>query len=318
VAAAVGTVLVFERKAFCRYACLVGRVSGLYSMFASSELRPADRGVCRACASKDCYHGNASGQACPTHQFLGSMSTNTYCILCMEYVKSCPEDNVAWNARPWGADLLEPHRARIDEAYLCVSLLSMSAFHGLTMTPAWDRFLRLLEQVTGVGSLAAFSLGMAGMLLLPPAVYYAICVLIKLATRDQRSAGFIFVRFAYSLLPVALFYHLAHNVQHVLFEAKKLVRVASDPFGWSWNLFGTAGMPIDALLPVEVGWTVQVTLILVGHVYGILVAHRIARALYAEPWAETASQVPMLAGMLLFSFQSLWLLAQPVLMLTAM
>jgi len=315
----VATVLVFERKAFCRYACLVGRVSGLYSMFASTELRARDKDLCRACATKDCFHGSAKGEACPTGQYLGAMDTNTYCILCMECVRTCPSENIAISARAWGADLVESNKARVDEAYLAVMMLSMSAFHGLTMTPAWDRIVKGIGRATGWGWLASFSLGMAGMLALPLAAYNGLCVLSRWLARDrERSARVLFVRFAYSLLPIALFYHLAHNLQHIFFEGKKLVRASSDPFGWGWNLLGTAHMPIDAVLPVEVGWALQVALVIVGHVYGILIAHRIAVSLYPDRSRATASQIPMLAGMLLFSFQSLWLLAQPMMMRTAM
>jgi len=319
VALALATLVVFERKAFCRYACLVGRVSGLYATFASSELRPADAGACRRCATKDCYHGNARGAPCPTHEFLGGMRENTYCILCMECVKSCPEDNVAWNVRPFAADLLESLRPRSDEAWLAVVMLSMSAFHGLTMTLWWDRLVQGIDAATGIGWLAAFSLGMAGMLVLPVTVYAGICALMRWCARDRRhGVRTLFVRFAYSLLPIALFYHLAHNAQHVVFEGKKLLRAASDPFGWGWNLFGTAQMPVDAMLPVQVGWTIQVALVLTGHVYAIVIAHRTARELYPDPRAAVASQLPMLAAMMLFSFQSLWLLSQPMLMRTAM
>jgi hypothetical protein len=318
-ALAVGSVVIFERKAFCRYACLVGRVSGLYSMFSSSELRAANRGACKGCVTKDCYRGNELGQPCPTHQFLPTMDANTYCILCMECVKACPEDNVAWNARPFGSDLVESVKPRIDEAYLAVIMLSMSAFHGLTMTLAWDKIVDAIDRATGAGWLAAFSLGMIGMLVLPLVVYYGVCVLMKAFARDrEHGAGEIFVRFAYSLLPIALFYHLAHNLQHIFFEGKKLIRAASDPFGHGWDLFGTAHMPIDAVLPLHVGWGIQVSLILIGHVYGIYIAHKAAQSLYDDPRAATASQIPMLAAMLLFSFQSLWLLSQPMLMRTAM
>jgi len=319
VAFAASTLLVFERKGFCRYACLVGRVSGLYSTFASTELRAADLDVCRRCVTKDCYRGNEYGAPCPTHEFLGTMQENTYCILCMECVKSCPEDNVALNLRTWGADLLESVRPRKDEAYLAVIMLSMTAFHGLTMTLTWDRLVQGIDAATGMGWLAAFSVGMAGMLLLPLAAYYAVCILMTWFAGDRRhDARTLFVRFAYSLLPIALFYHLAHNLQHILYEGKKLVRIASDPFGWGWNLFGTAQMAVDAVLPLEVGWALQVTLILVGHVYAIVIAHRTAWSLYDDPRVATASQIPMLAAMLLFSFQSLWLLSQPMLMRTAM
>jgi len=49
-----------------------------------------------------------------------------------------------------------------------------------------------------------------------------------------------------------------------------------------------------------------------------VIAHRIARSMYGAARAARLSQLPMLAGMLAFSFQSLWLLAQPMLMRTAM
>jgi hypothetical protein len=318
-ALALGTVVVFERRAFCRYACLVGRVSGLYSTFAGSELRAADLDTCRGCHTKDCYRGNDHGAPCPTHQFLGSMRENTYCTLCLECVKSCPDDNVAWNLRPFGADLLESTWPRKDEAYLAVIMLSLSAFHGLTMTPTWDRMVRAIDALAGLGWLTAFSVGMAVMLLVPLAVYYGICVLMTWCARDrQYDAHTIFVRFSFSLLPIALFYHLAHNLQHITFEGAKLLRVSSDPFGWGWNLFGTAHMPVGAVLPVEVAWTLQVLLILTGHVYAIVIAHRTASLLYPERRAAIASQLPMLAAMMLFSFQSLWLLSQPMLMRTSM
>lgn len=319
VAASVLTILVFERKAFCRYACLVGRVSGLYSMFAASELRAADRDICRHCSTHDCYHGSGAGRPCPTGQFIGAMDANTYCILCMECVRTCSKDNIAWNVRPLGADLVEGRRTRVDEAYLAVIMLSMSAFHGLTMTPTWDRMVGAIESVGGASWLVAFSAGMAGMILLPLAVYYGVCVLMKaLAGDGNHSAGFLFVRFSYSLLPIALFYHLAHNLQHIFFEGKKLVRVASDPFGWGWDLFGTAHMLIDSILPLNVGWGIQVGLILIGHVYGILIAHQVANAIYDNHRTATLSQVPMLLAMLLFSFQSLWLLTQPMMMRSSM
>ena len=313
------TVVVFERKAFCRYACLVGRVSGLYATFASTELRAADRAVCRGCSTKDCWRGNARGAACPTHEFLGTMRENTYCILCMECVKTCPEDNVAWNVRPFAADLLESIRPRADEAWLAVVMLAMTAFHGFTMTPTWDHLVAGLDAATGIGTLAAFTVGMAVMLVLPVAVYWAVCLLMAWTARDGRHGPrTLFVRFAYSLLPIALFYHLAHNLQHVLFEGTKLVRIASDPLGWGWDLFGTAHMAVHAMLPAAVGWGLQVVLILIGHVYAIVIAHRTAWSLYPDRRAATASQLPMLAAMLLFSFQSLWLLSQPMLMRTAM
>ena len=60
-AAVIVSTAVFERRPFCRYACLVGRVSGLYSLFAASELRAGHAGTCVSCTTKDCYRGNEHG-----------------------------------------------------------------------------------------------------------------------------------------------------------------------------------------------------------------------------------------------------------------
>jgi len=318
-AAVIVSTAVFERRPFCRYACLVGRVSGLYSLFAASELRAGHAGTCVSCTTKDCYRGNEHGAPCPTQQFLAVMDANTYCTLCMECVKTCPHDNVAWSVRPAGADLLEPKRARVDEAYLAVILLSMSAFHGLTMTPSWDRVVSGIGSATDVGPLLAFSLGMAAILALPLIVYAGVCRLMKAIARDTaHDTKTLFIRFAYSLLPIALCYHLAHNLQHFFYEGLKFVRAASDPFGWSWDVFGTAHLAISPILPVATVWAMQVILILIGHVYGIRIAHKAARSLYADARTATLTQLPLMAVMMLFSFQSLWLLNQPMLMRTAM
>jgi hypothetical protein len=291
----------------------------LYSLFAATELRAADGATCAACATKDCYRGNAQGAPCPTQQFLAVMDANAYCTLCMECVQTCPHGNVAWSVRPFAADLLEPSRARVDEAYLAVILLSMSAFHGLTMTPSWARVVDWIGGALGVGPLPAFSVGMSAILALPLAVYAGVCRLMKALARDARhETKTLFIHFAYSLLPIALFYHLAHNLQHFSYEGMKLIRATSDPFGWDWDLFGTAHLAVTPMLSVEAVWGAQVVLILIGHIYGIRIAHKAARSLYADTKTATLSQLPLMAAMMLFSLQSLWLLAQPMLMRTAM
>ena len=50
----------------------------------------------------------------------------------------------------------------------------------------------------------------------------------------------------------------------------------SDPFGWGWNLFGTADIIPGHLLPLSMLWYIQVTLIIIGHVWSLYITHRIA------------------------------------------
>ncbi|MFN0056280.1 MAG: hypothetical protein ACKV0T_29390 [Planctomycetales bacterium] len=135
-------------------------------------------------------------------------------------------------------------------------MLSITGFHGLTMTPNWLRLTDWLASSLSLGNLVAFSLGMTLLMLLPIAVYAALVWLSfrigAAATGPERlSYHDYFVRYAYALLPIALFYHLAHNMEHLLMEGPKVLAMISDPFGWNWNLFGTASWKIPPLISLE-------------------------------------------------------------------
>ncbi len=309
---------VFDRKSFCRYGCLVGRVSGLYALFSPVEVRAKDREVCRTCETNSCYAGNEDGDPCPTFQYLGTMDQNTYCISCMECVKSCEQDNVALHLRPWGEDLASHVKPRSDEAYLALVMLSLTGFHGLTMTGGWRHIIVWLQEVLQVGETVAFSVGMAG-IMVAPALLYAGLVWLSHFLAGRGSVGYrdYFVRYAYALLPIALFYHLAHNSEHLLMEGQKVVALASDPFGWEWNLFGTAHWRLPPLTDLPTLWVIQVFLLMVGHVYSLWVARRTASVIFERSGAAFRSQIPMLAAMILFSLMSLWLLKQPMEMRTS-
>ncbi len=134
---AIVSVFLFQRKSFCRYGCLVGRVSGLYALFAGIEFRSRHKAVCKSCRTKECARGRAAAYGCPTFVYPGGLTTNTYCIQCCECLQACPHDNMAVNLRPWGSDLAVADKPRSDEAYLALLMLSITAFHGLTMTPVW-------------------------------------------------------------------------------------------------------------------------------------------------------------------------------------
>ena len=107
---ALATSLIFERRAFCRYLCPVGGFIGLYSQVAPVEVRVKDPAVCAAHTEKSCYTGSADGYGCPWQVFPGTLTKNIYCGLCMECLRTCTQDNVAFNLRPFGADLQTTQR----------------------------------------------------------------------------------------------------------------------------------------------------------------------------------------------------------------
>ncbi|MBI4424537.1 MAG: YHS domain-containing protein [Elusimicrobia bacterium] len=307
---ALACAFLFERRAFCRYGCLVGRVSGLYALFSPLEVRASSPEACASCRTLDCWRGNARADGCPTFEFPRVMRLNTYCTLCAECLRSCPKDNMSVRLRPWGADLAFEGKPRGDEAALALILLSMTAFHGLTMTPSWVALLDAARAATGLSFIAAFTGLMALFLAAPAAAFAALAALS--ARWSGASFGPVFLRFAYALLPIALFYHLAHNAQHFLFEGPKVAALASDPFGWGWDLFGTARWQPPPLVTLEGLWRIQVLFVLLGHVYSLWLTARSARRLAADRGASLRLQAPMLLAMIAFSWASLWLLKQPM------
>ena len=321
--AVVGAFL-FAGKSFCRYGCLIGRVSGLYAMFAGLEVRSRDRRVCTACRTKECVHGSATAYGCPTFENPGRMQVNTYCIQCAECLQACPHDNMAVNLRPWGADLAAPGKPRRDEAYLALLMLAISAFHGLTMTPNWGYLTAAVQSKLHLGPMLAFTGGMAGLMAAPIIIYTVLVWLsYRIVTAGNPAAAATvswhdyFVRYAYCVLPIALFYHLAHNLEHLLMEGPKILARISDPFGWGWNVFGTAGWHVPPLASLEALWLGQVVLVGIGHVYSLWAAKKISRRLFTDETAASRGQWPLLLGMILFSILSLWLLKQPMEMRTS-
>jgi hypothetical protein len=215
--------------------------------------------------------------------------------------------------RPLRTDSDEPQQVRTDEAFLALTMLTMSSFHGLTMTTRWGALVRWIESALGLDNSISLALGMVAMLLLPLVVYYGICMLMKwLASDRTHSTQALFVNFAFSLLPIALFYHVAHHAKFLMYGGMQVGRLVLERLGLDWELFGPHSMPVADTIPIVAIWGVQVTLIIIGHIYAIVVAHRTSVALYQRHRQAVFSQIPMLVAMLLFSFQSLWLIAQPM------
>ena len=243
--------------------------------------------------------------------------------------------------RPFAADLLEGrNRYRWDEATLALVLLALTSFHGITMTQHWNHIVGALRVFTGAGKLAAFSALMGLMIAAPLLMFWGTAHVSRwLASRasgprrgsvpayaagaavtvhvTDPSAARILRAFAYAVIPVALFYHLAHNGMHFFMEGQALLPALSDPLGWGWDLFGTAGRAYSPLLSLKSIWCLQVTLIVIGHVYGVVVANRIAGQLFHGD-AILRGLAPFVVAMILYSSLSIWLIAQPMIMRSGM
>ena len=121
------------------------------------------------------------------------------------------------------------------------------------------------------------------------------------------------LRFTYSLVPIAFVYNVTHYYTLLLAQGGQIVRLVSDPFGWGWNLFGTARWRVEPwVVDVEAIWHTQVALILLGHIVSVYVAHMEALKLFGSPRRAAMSQLPILVLMVLFTTSGLWILSLPL------
>jgi len=208
-------------------------------------------------------------------------------------------------------------------------MLSATAFDGLRGTVPWFRLFwtdptGLLQHWLGQPPIYAFVqlrpyyLGFESLcLLLSPWLYFAAYALFVWLGRIMAGSRVpmrqLLLDFSFSLLPIALVYHITHYYTLLLSQGVKIVSLLSDPFGWSWDLFGTAQLWRAPILP-EMGtvWHTQVGLILFGHVVSVYLAHQQALRSFGSARAALLSQLPMLVLMVLFTTAGLWILAQPM------
>lgn len=225
--------------------------------------------------------------------------------------------------------LLHERPQHLSSVVFVLAMLSTTAFDGLTATQWWVQLFwgdptGLIESAVGTKPTHSISTLMpwyiaweSFWLFFSPFVYLLVYVAVlwlgKSLVRSQRGVRELAMDFAYTLLPIALAYHITHYWTLVLTHGLKVFSLISDPFGWRWDLFGTAMKFRAPIIPdMGVVWHSQIALIVVGHILGVYLAHKVALRVFPSRGASFASQLPMLLFMILLTVFGLWILAQPL------
>jgi hypothetical protein len=299
---ALATSLLYERRTFCRYLCPVGGFIGLYSQLAPVELRVKDHAICATHRDKTCYIGNEEGYGCPWLVFPAALDKNTFCGLCTECLKTCPLDNIALYTRPFGADLLSNKGRRLDEAFKAFIMLTCALAYSVVLTGPWSALKETAYAVGTAGWWIYAGAFLAANLAVVPGVFYACAALSKQIARLKIATRKLFVEYSYALVPLGLAAWAAFSLSFVLINFSYTWQVLSDPFGWGWNLLGTADWQWTPYLPGIVPF-LQIPTLLVGLVAAIGVALRTARTQHAPPRAA----LPIVAFCAAFTLGMLWL-----------
>jgi hypothetical protein len=199
-------------------------------------------------------------------------------------------------------------------AFVAVMLGSVG-FDGLSRAAFWQNIRADLEgpyviDAPRTAELVATGfalLGLVGCVLLVVLAYRAAAALAARTVGSERSLAGDFIQ---SLVPIALVYAVAHYFTLLVIQGQFALPLASDPFGYGWDVLGTVDYsPNIAPFSPNTVWYVQVGALVAGHVAGLAVAHdRAVTAL--EPSDALRSQYAMLALMVLYTVGGLWLLSR--------
>src|SRR5215471_959816 len=218
--------------------------------------------------------------------------------------------------RPFAAGLLASTPASASMVAFVLLVLSSVLFDGLLTTPEWARAeQQLLGLMPGLGELASVvvrTIGLVAFWMVFLTAYLAVSTIMS-ASAGHRSPRDIARSFALTLVPIAIAYHLAHYLTYLLTQGQYVVPLASDPFGYGWDLLGTAGYRVNiAVVGARFAWYAAVTSIVVGHIIAVYLADVRAHQIFGSRRAALRSQVPLTALMVAYTFVSLSILSEPI------
>ena len=214
-----------------------------------------------------------------------------------------------WELRPYAVGLLAREPVSASEIALVLVILAAVSFDGFMETPAWAGLVEALSSPDE----PAHWLRSAGLLTAPLlflVVYLVFCRLIAASGSTTRRIAGLFVL---TLVPIAIAYLIAHYASFLAMAGQYLIPLVSDPFGWGWNLFGTAQHFVrPGIVDARLVWIISVAAIVAGHVAALYLGHLLAMHEFRDRRAAVRSQWPMLVLMVGYTMLSLWIIAQPI------
>lgn len=219
--------------------------------------------------------------------------------------------------RPFAAGLREACPVSVSMMAFVLLMLATVLYDGLIGTGEWAALEGLLRRVwpgpeAAAGAVIA-TIGLLAFWLLFLAAYLGICAAMSRLAGGRPGTLEVGRRFALALIPIAIGYHVAHYLVFLLVQGQYIIPLVSDPFGYGWDLFGTAGYRVDiAIAGARFAWYAALAAIVAGHVLAVYLAHLCAMTVFAPARTALATQVPMTVLMVLYTFIGLSIAAEPI------
>lgn len=208
--------------------------------------------------------------------------------------------------------------SRTGTGIFALILLAVGSFDGLNETFWWLGLIGVNPlEFPGRSAVVGLTLmGLGGTIALLVSSFALTIWLGLKVSRSTVSFGTAFSTLALCVLPIALVYHMAHYLTSLLVSAQYTYAALSDPLGTGADLLRiepfrvTTGF-FNSIDTVRVIWITQASLVVIGHVWSVFLAHRIALNLFGTTLRAAFATLPLSLFMIAYTFLGLWLLAAP-------
>jgi hypothetical protein len=301
--------VVFEKRSFCLYLCPVTSFINTYSPLGRLMLRSVDSQVCRACKEKACLRGNEKGWGCPFDVLVPALDRNAPCGFCAECFKTCPYDNVGlqWRLGP-PTDSFK----KTGEARTAIVMFTLAMAYSFIILSPWYQVRDMVNLVDPAKRnwpvFAAYVLVLwsTALVVLPGISRFLTWVGVRIgkARIDLEKA---FRLNAMTFVPLGIGLWVAFFVAMFMVNLTYVLKSLSDPFGWSWNIFGTRDLPWVQVFPALIPW-LQACLTLLGLGFSLRHGTRMwlnvvpDRSSALKAFAPTAALLVLLSGTMLTYF----------------
>jgi len=307
---ALGTLmpLIFELRVFCRYLCPINSFISLYSAMGRLALRANKPVVCEKCIQRDletCRLGNDQGWACPYGLSVSQVDRNTDCGLCMECLRSCSFENISLYWRSFG---LERRLSGQGEALQAIVMLTLGIVYCITFQGPWHN-IRDMVDIVDKGNWHLFAVYSATLWMVALGLMPLLLLLLSWIgtslSGTTSSVRTMFVRDASALVPMGLFVWIAFAIPMLMVNGSFVLSTLSDPFGWGWDLFGTAGQPWWQLFPEAIPW-IQSGMVLIGFALAMRVSARVWTDVALSTSRSICGMLPAAALLFAVTFGLVW------------
>lgn len=285
--------IVFGKSVWLQYGEVFSVVFRLLARFSPTESRVRDAEICNVCS-------------------LPCLDQGGQCLECDSCLERVAVQNRQLNVRPYGVGLLQGVPVSGSMMGVIILLLATVTFDGFTATSVWKNTYLFWHARVPMSNLLE-TVGLVSFPVVFGSIFFLICWLTSIAASRSLSPDRLARHYVASLIPIALAYHLAHYLNFLLIQGQLIIPLASDPFGFGWDLFGSADYKLNiSYIGARFAWYMSVLAIVLGHIVAVYLAH-VAVLGIKKPYPETfKTQIPMLMLMISYTILSLWILSQPI------